>query len=56
MILVDQDGRYADIVLVAHAHAPEIDVETIAELALNPKDVLLPQMNIREAASQFEAS
>lgn len=55
-VLVDEAGRYAGIVLVAHAHGPEIDVETVAELALNPKDVLLPQMNIREAASLFETS
>lgn len=56
VVLVDEIGRYAGIVLVAHAHGPEIDVETVAELALNPKDVLLPQMNIREAASLFESS
>ncbi|SFD31199.1 chloride channel protein, CIC family [Bosea sp. CRIB-10] len=56
VVLIDEAGRYAGIVLVAHAHGPEIDVETVAELALNPKDVLLPQMNIRQAASLFEAS
>jgi CIC family chloride channel protein len=56
IVLVDETGRYAGIVLVAHAHGPEVDVETVAELALNPKDVLLPQMNIREAASLFESS
>lgn len=56
IVLVDEIGRYAGIVLVAHAHASEVDVETVAELALNPKDVLLPQMNIREAASLFESS
>lgn len=56
IVLVDEIGRYAGIVLVAHAHGPEVDVETVAELALNPKDVLLPQMNIREAASLFETS
>lgn len=56
VVLIDDSGRYAGIVLVAHAHGSEIDVETVAELALNPKDVLLPQMNIREAASLFEAS
>jgi CIC family chloride channel protein len=28
----------------------------VAELALNPKDVLLPQMNIRDAASLFASS
>lgn len=55
-ILVDEIGRYAGIVLVAHAHGPEVDVETVAELALNPKDVLLPQMNVRETASLFESS
>lgn len=55
VVLVDE-ASHAGIFLVAHAHGPEIDVETVAELALNPKDVLLPQMNIRDAASLFEAS
>lgn len=56
VVLVDETGRYAGIVLVAHAHGPEIDVETVAELALNPKDILLPHMNIKQAASLFETS
>lgn len=49
------DAAHAAIRCV-HAHGPEVDVETVAELALNPKDVLLPQMNICEAASLFETS
>jgi CIC family chloride channel protein len=56
VVLVDDAGRYAGIVLVAHAHSPETKAETVAELALNPKDVLLPQMNIRDAASLFASS
>jgi len=56
VVLVDAAGRYAGIVLVAHAHGPEIRAETVAELALNPKDVLLPQMNIRDAANLFATS
>ncbi|WNJ89455.1 chloride channel protein [Bosea sp. 685] len=60
-VLVDELGRYAGIVLVADAygadaHGADVAVEAIAELARNRKDVLLPHMNIREAASLFATS
>lgn len=55
VVLVDDAERYAGIVLVAHAHAPEVQAQTVAELALNTKDILLPQMNIRDAANLFAA-
>lgn len=41
-----QAGRHAGIFPVAYAHGPEVVFETVAELALNLKDVLLPRMNI----------
>lgn len=55
-VLVDDLGRYAGIVLVADAHAEDTTAETVADLARNRKDVLLPSMNIREAASLFATS
>ncbi|CAN5222067.1 chloride channel protein [soil metagenome] len=56
VVLVDDLGRYAGIVLVADAHAEDAEAETAADLARNPKDVLLPHMNIKEAASLFAIS
>lgn len=53
VVLVDEADRYAGIVLVGRAHAPEMEAQTVAELALNTRDVLLPQMNIRDAANLF---
>lgn len=53
LVLVDRDERYAGIVVVADAYRESIEAQTVGELALFPKDVLLPQMNIREAAKNF---
>lgn len=55
-VLVDGQGRYAGLVLVSEAYGADLEVATVAELARNQKDVLLPSMNIREAAALFAAS
>lgn len=55
-VLVDGLGRYVGLVRVSEAHAADLEAGTAAELASNRKDVLLPSMNIREAATLFAAS
>lgn len=55
IVIVDADGRYAGIIVVAEAHArrgPED--ETIAALGRYGSDMLLPQMSAREAATLFD--
>jgi chloride channel protein, CIC family len=55
VIAVDGDGRYAGLVLIAEAHAPEIEpAKGLADL-LHHRDVALhPAMNIREAIAVFD--
>ncbi len=53
VIIVDSDGRYAGIVLLAEAHAARI--ERSLESLLRYRDaMLMPQMTVKEAASMFE--
>jgi len=55
VIAVDQDGRYAGIVIVPEANGPEAKLEKPVDSILHHKDtVLLPSMNVREAASAFD--
>ena len=59
MVVVDDAGKYAGIVLVAEAHTPTRRVPdkatgTITDLLHNPDDMLSPQMTIKEAVALFE--
>jgi CIC family chloride channel protein len=55
VIAVDEDGRYAGMVLVAEAHTPEIDPTLSVRAILRHADhVLLPQMTAQEAVSAFD--
>jgi CIC family chloride channel protein len=55
VIAVDPDGHYAGIVIVPEAHSMEIGLEKPVETMLHHKDtVLLPSMNVREAAAAFD--
>jgi CIC family chloride channel protein len=56
VVLIDAAGRYAGIILVPDAHRDDVTFATVAELARFPTDILLPQMNVREAAAAFAAS
>lgn len=54
-IAVDEDERYAGMVLVAEAHAPEIDATVSVRDILHHADhMLLPQMTAQEAVSAFD--
>ena len=55
VIAVDQDGRYAGMVIVPEAHGLGAGLEKPVDSILHHKDtVLLPSMNVREAASAFD--
>ena len=54
IIVVDQSGRYAGLVLVPELHGSEQEVTRLHEL-LHYQDVMLqPQMRVREAVALFE--
>ena len=58
VVALDEAERYAGIVLLAEAHAPELDekaAETRVDGLLRYKSaVLVPSMNVKEAAAAFE--
>lgn len=59
VVVVDDSGKYAGIVLVAEAHtptkrAPDKSTGTVVDLLHNPDDMLSPQMTIKEAVALFE--
>jgi CIC family chloride channel protein len=55
VIAVDPDGHYAGIVVVPEAHSVESGLEKPVAVILHHKDtVLLPSMNVREAAAVFD--
>ena len=55
VIAVDEDGRYAGMVLVAEAHAPELDATlSVREILRQTDTLLLPQMSAQEAIAAFD--
>jgi CIC family chloride channel protein len=54
VVVVDEAGRYAGIVLLAEAHAVDCKAETLAGLLRYRSDVLVPQMVIKDAVAMFE--
>ena len=55
VIAVDEDGRYAGIVLVAEAHAADIgSIDNLRALLRHSDHMLLPQMTAQEAVSAFD--
>ncbi|WP_018261145.1 chloride channel protein [Methylobacterium sp. WSM2598] len=60
VVATDEAGLYAGIVLVPEAHAAPIDEKAgtmrVADILRCHTDVLLPQMNAKEAAALFDSS
>jgi CIC family chloride channel protein len=57
VVAEDEAGRYAGLVLVAEAHAPDIDTtKTLRSILHHQLVVLHPGMNIREAISAFDVA
>jgi CIC family chloride channel protein len=54
VVVVDEAGRYAGIVLVAEAHAPDSTATRLSDLVHCADVMLLPQMNIKESVALFE--
>jgi CIC family chloride channel protein len=57
VIAVDSEDRYAGIVVVSDAHMADAEANpTIAKLLIQRDEMLLPQMNVREAMAEFDRS
>lgn len=56
IVVVDAAERYAGIVLVAEAHAPDSKAATLADLLRFTDRALLPAMNAKEALAIFQAA
>ncbi|HEY2530176.1 MAG TPA: chloride channel protein [Xanthobacteraceae bacterium] len=55
VVAVDEDERYAGLVLLADAHAPEVPPEkSVKELLQHREDMLLPSMAVKEAVLAFD--
>jgi CIC family chloride channel protein len=55
VVAVDEDGRYAGMVIVAEAHAAELAGTASVRSILHQSDhMLLPQMTAREAVAAFD--
>jgi CIC family chloride channel protein len=56
VVAVDAADRYAGIVPVPEAHAPDCEAERVAEILHHKDDLLLPNMTVKEAIAAFEAA
>lgn len=56
VVVVDESGRYAGIVLLADAHAADCKAETLTSLLHHQTEMLLPPMTIKAAVAMFEAA
>jgi chloride channel protein, CIC family len=56
VVVVDDAGRYAGIVLTPEIHAAEEPISRVSELMHYTQSVLLPQLTIKQAVEQFETS
>jgi CIC family chloride channel protein len=56
VVVTDEAGRYAGIVLTPEAHGADDTITRVSEILHYPKDVLLPQMTIKEAVQMFEST
>jgi chloride channel protein, CIC family len=55
VVAVEPDGRYAGILIVPEAHAPELDPDSsVRGLLHNTHNVLLPTMTIKAAVETFD--
>jgi CIC family chloride channel protein len=56
VIVLDEAGRYAGVVLTPEAHGTDETVIRLSEILHYAKNVLLPQMTIKEAVQMFEST
>jgi CIC family chloride channel protein len=56
VVALDEDKNYSGIVVVAEAHAPELDQAAAIRHILHHRDTaLLPTMTVKEAVSTFDS-
>ncbi len=56
VVVTDEAGRYAGLALTPEAHGADETVTRVSEILHHTKDVLLPQMTIKEAVQMFETT
>jgi CIC family chloride channel protein len=56
VVVIDEAGRYAGIVLVPEAHAADTKATKLSEMLHYTTDILLPQMSIKDAVAMFESA
>jgi CIC family chloride channel protein len=56
VVITDEAGRYAGIVLTTEVHGADDTVTRVSELLHYGKNMLLPQMTIKEAVQMFEST
>ena len=56
VVVTDEAGRYAGLVQTPEAHGTDETITRVSEILHNAKDVLLPQMTIKEAVQMFEST
>jgi chloride channel protein, CIC family len=55
VVAVDEDGRYAGMVIVAEAHAADLNsTNSVRDILHHGDHMLLPQMTVQEAISAFD--
>jgi CIC family chloride channel protein len=54
VVAVDPQGRYAGLVWVADAHAAGPEMVRVADILHHQRDMLSPEMTVKEAAGAFE--
>src|SRR6202043_1103767 len=55
LIAVDGEGRYAGIIIVPEAHAPDLaEATTIRDLLRNGRQMLLRTMTVKSAIEAFD--
>ena len=54
VIAVDEKGHYAGIANVPEIHAMSEEDGTLADMLHHRDDVLLPQLNVKDAVARFE--
>ena len=55
VVAVDEDGRYAGMVIVAEAHATELPATaSLREILRNADHMMLPQITAQEAIAAFD--
>jgi CIC family chloride channel protein len=56
VVVVDEGGRYAGIVLTAEIFSPDVTADTVGALLHVPDTVLTPAMTVKTAVAMFEES